>query len=175
MFLRERLEEANKHNKSIEKRLNQSGPLSVLDNLHISGLSPSHFITVLRHTVRSIRSFVRLIVDEIRSASWDIDAVVDAIQKDVVYWIEDHKCFTIESFVCMEMFDAFHFPNFSLPNESLPDRNKRQQWFFGRFNELKSMKAKDFLAEKPRSSFAKFIILDSDVKRFAYLPDFGHI
>ncbi|XP_027341907.1 protein GRAVITROPIC IN THE LIGHT 1-like [Abrus precatorius] len=156
VFLREKLEEANRHNKSIEKRLNRSGQLSVLDNVHISGLSPNHFINVLRHAVRSVRNFVRLIVDEMRASGWDINAAVDAIEQNVVYLIEDHKCFTIEAFVCREMFDAFHFPNFSLPNESIPDRNKRQQWFFGRFNELKSMKAKDFLAEKPRSSFAKF-------------------
>ncbi|KAG4385739.1 hypothetical protein AAZX31_12G145000 [Glycine max] len=156
IFLREKLEEANVHNRSIEKRLNQSGSLSVLDNLHMSGLSPSHFVTVLRHTVRSIRSFVKLLVNEMRSAGWDIDASVKAImEQNVVYWKEDHKCFAIESFVCREMFDSFNFPNFSLPNESLPDRNRRQL-FFGRFNELKPEKAKDFLAGKPRSPFAKF-------------------
>ncbi|KAL3016444.1 hypothetical protein AAZX31_06G213300 [Glycine max] len=156
IFLQEKLEEANVHNKSIEKRLNQSGSLSVLDNLHMSGLSPSHFVTVLRHTVRSIRSFVKLLVNEMRSAGWDIDASVNAIiEQNVVYLKEDHKCFAIESFVCREMFDSFNFPNFSLPNESLPDKNKRQL-FFGRFNELKPVKAKDFLAGKPRSPFAKF-------------------
>ncbi|XP_047149054.1 protein GRAVITROPIC IN THE LIGHT 1-like isoform X1 [Vigna umbellata] len=156
IFLREKLEEANKRNKAIEKRLNQSGQLAVLDNVHISGLSPSHFITVLRHAVRSIRNFVRVIVDEMRSADWDVDAAVNAIEQNVVYLAEDHKCFAIEAFVCREMFDAFHFPNFSVSKESLPDRSRRQQWFYGRFNEMKSMKAKDFLAEKPRSSFAKF-------------------
>ncbi|KAA8544887.1 hypothetical protein F0562_019719 [Nyssa sinensis] len=41
-FLREKLEEVNRENKSNEKRLNSSGPLSVLDNLHLSGLSPNH-------------------------------------------------------------------------------------------------------------------------------------
>lgn len=157
IFLREKLEEANKQNKAIEKRLNQSGQLSsVLDNLHISGLNPSHFVTVLRHAVRSIRNFVRLIVDEMRSSGWDVDAAVDAIEQNVAYLVEDHKCFAIEAFVCREMFDAFHFPNFSLANESLPDRSRMPQWFFGKFNEVKSMKAKDFLAERPRSSFAKF-------------------
>ncbi|CAL0310682.1 unnamed protein product [Lupinus luteus] len=156
MFLREKLEEAIRQNKLIAKKLSQSGQLSVLDNVHISGLNHSHFNTVLRHAIRSIRSFVRLIVDEMRSASWDIEAAVDAIEHDVVYWIEDHKCYAIESFVYKEMFDSFHFPNFSLPNESLPDKNKQQQWFFGRFNKLKSMKANVFLAEKPRSPFAKF-------------------
>ncbi|KAG5020694.1 hypothetical protein JHK87_016549 [Glycine soja] len=58
------------------------------------GLSPSHFITVLRHTVRSIINFVRLIVDDMRYAGWDIDATVDAIEQNVVYMAEDHKCFT---------------------------------------------------------------------------------
>ncbi|KAL2331338.1 hypothetical protein Fmac_018919 [Flemingia macrophylla] len=156
MYLKEKLDEANRQNKAIEKRLNQSGQLSVLDNVHISGLNPSHFVTVLRHAVRSIRNFVRLIVDEMRSSGWDVDAAVDAIEQDVAYLVEDHKCFAIEAFVCRQMFDAFHFPNFSLSNESLPDRSRRQQWFFGKFNEVKSMKAKDFLSERPRSSFAKF-------------------
>ncbi|KOM49409.1 hypothetical protein LR48_Vigan08g023600 [Vigna angularis] len=156
IFLQEKLEEATKQSRSIEKRLNQSGSLSVLDNLHISGLSPSHFVTVLRHTVRSIRNFVKLLVNEMRSADWDIDASVNAIiEQNVVYWKEDHKCFAIESFVCREMFDSFNFPNFSLPNESLPDKNKRQL-FFGRFNELKPVKAMEFLSGKPRSPFAKF-------------------
>ncbi|XP_004514644.1 protein GRAVITROPIC IN THE LIGHT 1-like [Cicer arietinum] len=161
MFLKEKLEEAIKQNKSIEKKLNQSPThfisLSSLDNLHISGLSPTHFIYVLRHTVRSIRSFVKLLVNEMRSSNWDIDASVNAIvEENVVYWKEDHKCFAIESFVCREMFDSFNFPNFNLSNESIPDRNKTQ-FFFGRFNELKSMKAREFLALKPSStSFAKF-------------------
>ncbi|CAL5201027.1 unnamed protein product [Lathyrus oleraceus] len=162
MFLKEKLVEANSHNKLIEKRLNQSGSLSLssssLDNnVNISGLSPSHFASILRHTVKSIRSFVRLVVDEMRSAKWDIDAAVDAIEHNVVYLIEDHKCFAIESFVCKEMFEAFHFPNFNLPNESLPDdRSNQQNWFFQSFNELKSGKVKDFLSVKPQSSFAKF-------------------
>ncbi|XP_054815917.1 protein GRAVITROPIC IN THE LIGHT 1 [Prosopis cineraria] len=156
IFLKEKLEEATKHNRLIEKRLNQSGSLSMLENLHVSGLSSSHFVTVIRHTVRSIRSFVRLIVDEMRSVGWDIDASVNAIHPNIVFWKEDHKCFAIESFVCREMFDSFHFPSFSIPNENPPDRNNQQKLFFEGFNELKLMKAKEFLSEKPRSPFAKF-------------------
>ncbi|KAK7317502.1 hypothetical protein RJT34_01799 [Clitoria ternatea] len=157
IFLREKLEEANRQNRLIEKSLGQSGSLSILDNRHLSGLSSNHFVTVLRHTVRSIRSFVKLLVNEMRSAGWDIDASVNAINgQDVVfYYKEDHKCFAIESYVCREMFDSFNVPNFSLPNESLPNRNKRQV-FFGRFNELKSVTAKDFLADNARAAFAKF-------------------
>lgn len=157
VFLKEKLQEAIKQNRSMEKILNQSGSLSVLDNLHISGLNSGHFTTVLRQTVRSIRNFVRLIVDEMRSAGWDIDAAVDAIEKNVVYLKEDHKCYAIESFVCREMFDSFQFPNFSLPNESLPDRISLRQVFFPRFNELKSVKARDYFAEKPRSPFGEIL------------------
>ncbi|KAM1758761.1 hypothetical protein ACFX11_007855 [Malus domestica] len=55
------------------------------------------------------------------------------------------------------MFDAFQHPNFLLPNESLPEKKKQQQQlFFVRFTELKSMKPKEYLAQNPRSAFAKF-------------------
>lgn len=154
--LKQKLESLNSQNRLTEKRLNQSGPLYVLDNLHLSGLSPNHFVTVLRHAVKSIRSFVRLLIDEMKSADWDVDAAASAIEPGVVYGRPDHKCFAFESFVCREMFDGFQFPDFSLPNESLPERRRLRQVFFEWFMELKSSKVKDHLAQKPRSKFAKF-------------------
>ncbi|KAK9907127.1 hypothetical protein M0R45_002373 [Rubus argutus] len=133
IFLGEKLEEANKQNKLLEKRVNQSGQLYVLDNLHLSGLSPSHFITLLRHTVKSIRSFVRTMMDEMKSSGWDIHMAANSIAGDVLYWKEDHKY------------------------ESLPDKKKyQQQLFFERFMELKPLKAKEHISRNPRSAFAKF-------------------
>ncbi|OWM81437.1 protein GRAVITROPIC IN THE LIGHT 1-like [Punica granatum] len=155
-FLKEKLEELNRENRSLEKSLNQSGPLSVLNNLHLSGLGPTHFVTVLRHTMKSMRSFVRLLIDEMKSADWDIDAAASAIEPRVTYSRADHKCFAFESYACREMFEAFQFPNFSLPNESLPEKSRRKQLFFDRFVELKSLKPKEYLTMKPRSAFAKF-------------------
>ncbi|GMH05580.1 hypothetical protein Nepgr_007420 [Nepenthes gracilis] len=156
-FLLEKLEECKRHNRLLEKRMNSSGQLSIPDNLHLSGLSANHFIPVLRHTVRSIRSFVKLMINEMQSAGWDLDAAISAIHPGVIYWKQEHKCFAIESFISREMFDSFHSPNFSLPNESLPDQEKvRQRLFFERFTELKSSKAKDFLAQMPKSTFGKF-------------------
>ncbi|KAK9688764.1 hypothetical protein RND81_09G009400 [Saponaria officinalis] len=155
-FLKEKLEECKKENRSIEKRLNSSGQLSVLDNLHMSGLSPNHFIPVLRHTVRSIRTFVRLIVSEMQSAGWNLDDAAKVIHPGVTYWKPEHKCFTFESFVCKEMFDSFQIPNFALPGESLPDHKQRRRLFFERFTELKSVKGKDYLNQKPKSTFGKF-------------------
>lgn len=158
MFLKEKLDEANKQNKLLEKKLNQSGQLlTVLDNLHFSGLSPSHFITVLRHAIRSIRSFTRLMMEEMKSANWDFNAAAYAIQSDVFYWKEEHKCFAFESFVSREMFDAFCYPNFYFPKDQFyTDKKKRREKFFSRFMELKSLKPKDYLSQKPRSAFANF-------------------
>ncbi|KAI6690340.1 hypothetical protein NL676_027168 [Syzygium grande] len=130
--LKQKLESLNNQNRLTEKRLNQSGPLSVLDNLHLSGISPNHFVTVLRHTVKSIRSFVRLLIDQMKSADWDVDAAASAIEPGVVYWRPDHKCFAFESFVCREMFDGFQIPYFSLSNDSLPEKRRWQQVFFER-------------------------------------------
>lgn len=155
-FLKEKLGECKKENRLIERRLNASGSLSVLDNLHMSGLSPNHFIPVLRHAVRSIRTFVKLLVNEMLSAGWDLDSAVNVIHPGVSYWKQEHKCFTFESFVCREMFDYFHIPNFSLPNESLPENKQRRRLFFERFTELKSVKARDYLCQKPKSTFGRF-------------------
>ncbi|XVE53088.1 hypothetical protein DITRI_Ditri02bG0176700 [Diplodiscus trichospermus] len=156
IFLREKLDECNKQNKLLDKRLNQSGQLSVLDNLHLSGLNPSHFITVLRQTVKSVRSFVRLMIDEMKSADWDINAAASSIERGVVYWKADDKCYAFESFICREMFKGFHLPYFSLLGNSASEGKKLPQVFFERFKELKSVNVKEYLAKKPKSAFAKF-------------------
>ncbi|KAK8622624.1 hypothetical protein V6N13_117533 [Hibiscus sabdariffa] len=156
IFLREKLEESKKQNRLLEKRLNQSGQLVVLDNLHLSSLNPTHFITVLRQTVKSIRSFVRLMIDEMKLADWDINAAASSIERGVVYWKEDDKCFAFESFICREMFKAFHIPYFSLFGSTVPEGKKHPRVLFDRFMELKSMKAMEYLAMKPKSTFAKF-------------------
>ncbi|RZC03195.1 hypothetical protein D0Y65_018032, partial [Glycine soja] len=54
----EKLEEANRQNKAIENRLNQSGQLSILDNLHITRLSPSHKRTREKGDIKEFRRLV---------------------------------------------------------------------------------------------------------------------
>ncbi|KAE8679074.1 hypothetical protein F3Y22_tig00111402pilonHSYRG00772 [Hibiscus syriacus] len=155
-FLREKLDESNMQNRLLEKRLNRSGQLFVHDSLHLSSLNPSHFITILGQTVKSVKSFVRLMIDEMKSADWDINAAASSIEQGVVYWKEDDKCFAFESFICREMFKAFHHPYFSLFGNSMPEGKKHPQVFFDRFMELKSLKCKEYLTMKPKSTFAKF-------------------
>lgn len=156
MFLREKLVEANKENKLLEKRLNASGPVSPLDNLHFSSLSPSHFITFHRQTIRSIRSFVRLLTKEMVDAGWKLDAAASSIVPGIEFLKANDICYAFESFVCREMFDGFNYPNFSISIEPLPEQQKRQRLFFDRFTELRSVKPADYLAWKPKSTFARF-------------------
>ncbi|XP_050219892.1 protein GRAVITROPIC IN THE LIGHT 1-like isoform X2 [Mercurialis annua] len=151
IYLKEKLDESDSFNQLLEKRLNQSGQISVPDNLHRSGLNPSHFIAVVRFTVKSIRSFVKLMMDEMKAADWDVDAAAGSIAPDVVFSRDDDRCFAFESFVCREFFDGFQMPNFSLPS-----KRYNKEVYFKRFTQLKSMKAKDYLSRKSKSKFAKF-------------------
>ncbi|KAL1216106.1 Protein GRAVITROPIC IN THE LIGHT 1 [Cardamine amara subsp. amara] len=162
IFLREKLEESTKQNKLIEKRLNQSGQLcNPLDNLHLSALNPTHFITYLHHTVKSTRGFVKLMIEQMKLAGWDISSAANSIQPGVFYYKQDHKCFTFEHFVSNVMFEAFHLPYFSTSSDSRSYKNKKQskaekEMFFERFKELRSMKSKDYLTARPKSRFARF-------------------
>ncbi|XP_043700288.1 protein GRAVITROPIC IN THE LIGHT 1-like, partial [Telopea speciosissima] len=159
-FLREKLKESQAQSRILEKKLSPSGvsgPLSVLlDDLHLSGLNPNHFITVLRFAGKSIRSFVKVMIEQMKSAGWDIEAAADSIEPNVVYAKPNDECFAFECFLCREMFDGFHISNFSLPNVYEPERDQRQSYFFARFTELKSAKPMEFLTQKPRSPFGKF-------------------
>ncbi|WOG92886.1 hypothetical protein DCAR_0312163 [Daucus carota subsp. sativus] len=155
VFLREKLRQADKENKVIEKRLNMSGSSSTHDNLCLNTLSPAHFIRALAKTVRSTRRYVRLIINEMESVGWDLDVAADSIEPGVVYPSASHKCFTFESYVCRQMFDGFNHPFFSNSHKSLPE-NQGQQEFFSRYVGLKSQKPKEYLVSKPKSAFAKF-------------------
>ncbi|EOA30524.1 hypothetical protein CARUB_v10013646mg [Capsella rubella] len=158
IFLKEKFEEAVSQNKLMEKRLNQSGQLcNPLDhNLHLSALNPTHFVTYLHHTVKSIRGFVKLMVEQMKLADWDIDMAAESIQPEVFYYKQDHKCFAFEHYVCKIMFEAFHLAYFS--NESSKQKKSKEDkaTFFERFTELRSMKPREYLASRPKSRFARF-------------------
>ncbi|KAF6173341.1 hypothetical protein GIB67_027036 [Kingdonia uniflora] len=157
-----KLEEMDRKTKSLEKRLCPSGFLSVFDDLHFSGLNPNHFITVLRQVVKSVRSFVKLLVNEMESAGWDLDAAANSVEPDAVYENPMHKCFAFESFVFRQMLEGFQYPNFSpltqRQQQKQPQQQQQQQrrHFFEEFMEFKSIKPRDFLSRNPKSKFGKF-------------------
>ncbi|XP_057795978.1 protein GRAVITROPIC IN THE LIGHT 1-like [Salvia miltiorrhiza] len=158
MFLKEKLVEINGDCKLLDKRLNSSGvQLAFPDGAELSRLRPSHFVALLRQVVKSVRSFVRLLVDEMESEDWDLDAAAASIQPGVSFWERTHICFAFESFVSREIFDGFDRPYFSHENvSSSPEKENLRRVFFDRFTELKSLRPADYLARKPKSKFAAF-------------------
>lgn len=155
IFLKEKLAEANKGNKSLEKKLNLSGQFVIPDNIQISDVRPGHFISHYQQTLKSIRNFVRFLITAMESAEWDLDAAANSIEPGTSFRKPSHKCFAFESFVSKQMFDGFNCPDFST-QKPMPERDKQRSLFFDRFMELKSVKAADYLAWKPKSPFAKF-------------------
>lgn len=164
LFFKEKLQDVDKQSKLLERRLNPNSSLSTLDNLHLSGLNPTHFIAVHHYAIKSIRSFVKLMMDEMESARWDIDAAASSIEPDAVYANPAHKRFAFEAYVCRKIFTDFQDPDFSIPSKSSSSsslsssskQSHQRRHFFSRFMHLKSRKAMEFLLEKPESRFGKF-------------------
>uniref|UniRef100_A0A2K2AQL6 Uncharacterized protein n=1 Tax=Populus trichocarpa TaxID=3694 RepID=A0A2K2AQL6_POPTR len=146
--LKKQLDEAIAFNKSLEKRLNASGPLTMFDNIRFSLLNPTHFVQFLHHALRSVRNFVKLMVCEMEVARWDIEAAAKAIEpENTVFANPSHRCFVFESFVCKTMLEGFNHPNEELQSE---------HYYFIEFKKLKSLNPKQFLTQNPDSSFARF-------------------
>ncbi|CAH8293242.1 unnamed protein product [Eruca vesicaria subsp. sativa] len=148
LFLKEKFQDLMSQNKLMEKRLNQSGPLD-------HNNSPTHFVTYLHHTVKSIRGFVKIMVEQMRFAGWDVLTAAESIQSEVLYYKKDHTCFTFEHFVCKVMFEAFHLPYFSTESSSSSSK-KSKEMFFERFTELRSVKAREYITLRPKSRFSRF-------------------
>ncbi|XP_041028890.1 protein GRAVITROPIC IN THE LIGHT 1 [Juglans microcarpa x Juglans regia] len=161
--LKNQLDDCIAFNKSLEKKLNSSGSLSMFDSLRLTKLNVTHFIQFLHHTLRSIRSFVKLMIRDMESAHWDIDAAVKFIEPDAVFTKQSHRFFAFESFVCITMFEGFNFSHFSPSDhpqqqqqEPVPLEKQRNRLFFDKFKKLTNANPRHFLSHNPNSSFAMF-------------------
>ncbi|GMI77694.1 CHIQUITA1-LIKE 6, unfertilized embryo sac 1 [Hibiscus trionum] len=135
-------------NKSMEKKLNESGVLSMFDNIKLTTLNPSDFAQVLHFTMKSVRSFVRLMMKEMETSKWDLDAAAKSIEPGTVLAKQSHCCFVFESFVSKTMLDGFFSHDLGLSKEQ----------YFKEFKTMKSVVPKPFLVQNPDSCFAKFAI-----------------
>ncbi|KAL0352943.1 UNVERIFIED_CONTAM: hypothetical protein Sangu_0875600 [Sesamum angustifolium] len=153
--------EENAGNKSLEKKLNASGSFSILDNVKFSDVNPKDFILVLHYALRSVRNFVKLLIREMESANWDVEAAANAIQPDIVFSKRDHKAFAFESYVCREIFTGFNDPGFSIHSNdqsTLPSEiHQRRVFFFEQFKKLRSASVVHFLKQNPNCLFGKFL------------------
>lgn len=148
--LHSELMEYEHQNRALESKLNPEHSLSALDDLHLSGLDPTHFLVAVKYTMKSIKSFVKLMIGEMESAGWDLDAAAKSIQPNLLKK-SGHRVFAFESFVCQKLFSNFHNQDFGFEHleEQLSwDKHK----FFKEFMELKSAKAKQLLSSQKRRS-----------------------
>ncbi|GFP96963.1 hypothetical protein PHJA_001840400 [Phtheirospermum japonicum] len=149
-FLKEDLRVIIQNNRGMERKMNASGPFSVLDGVRFSDSNPNDFIMVLSYALRSVRNFVRFFIREMERASWDIQAAANSIQPHINFSKRDHKAFAFESFVCGEIFCGFNDPNFSKIYQ-------RRVFFFEQFKKLRSASLIQFLRQNPNSLFGKFL------------------
>ncbi|KAE8656388.1 Trehalose-phosphatase/synthase 7 isoform 1 [Hibiscus syriacus] len=155
-LLHKQLQDCTVCNKSLEKKLNASEPLSMFDDVQSMNLNPSHFVQVLHFSLRSARSFTKMMVREMELAKWDLLAAAEAIEPGAVFAKESHRCFAFESFVCKTMLEGFNSHDFGLTKDS-PTKQLDPLQYFNAFKSLKSAHPKSFLAQNPDSCFAKFI------------------
>uniref|UniRef100_A0A0D9UY15 Uncharacterized protein n=1 Tax=Leersia perrieri TaxID=77586 RepID=A0A0D9UY15_9ORYZ len=146
--------------RAMEARLHPGRTLASLDELHLSGLNPTHFLTALRHTVKSIRSFSKSMLISMQSAGWDLAGAAAAVHPGVPLRRAGDAKFVFESYVAMKMFANFHRRDFNfsfLDDREFYDRRR----FFEEFTELKAAPASEFLdvaTSTPRwGGFGKFI------------------
>ncbi|WVZ96969.1 hypothetical protein U9M48_042544 [Paspalum notatum var. saurae] len=89
--------------------------LAALDGLHLSGLDATHFLTALRHAVRSVRAFAGAMLDAMRGAGWDPAAAAAAVHPDapLLRPARDAR-FAFESYVALKMLAGFHRRDYGL-------------------------------------------------------------
>lgn len=158
--LMKQLQESIAYNKSLDKTLNASGPIStILENVQFSKLYCSHFVQFLHYTLRSVKGFVKLMVREMELANWDLEAAARVIEPDSVFTKQSHRFFAFDSFVCRTMFENFNHPDFVPESSQQAMSSKQREQYFNGFRKLKSMSLKQIFGQKQSSclSIAKFI------------------
>lgn len=144
--------------RAMEVRLHPGRTLASLDELHVSGLNPTHFLTALRHAVKSIRSFSKSMLSSMQAAGWDLAAAAAAVHPGVPLRRAGDAKFVFESYVAMKMFANFHRRGF---NFSFLDEREfyERRRFFEEFTELKAAPASVFLDVRNTrwSGFGKFL------------------
>lgn len=145
--------------RELEMKAYPNKTLASLDGLHLSGLNPMHFLCALRFAVKSVRNFVRLLVEHMKVSGWDLDAAAKAVHTGTPLKISAHRSIYFESYVCNIMFSDFHKKDFNL--EFLQDRERwESSKFFDEFIALKSLNIKELLQrseEKFTNGFEVFL------------------
>ncbi|CAA6671489.1 unnamed protein product [Spirodela intermedia] len=68
-------------------------------HFRLSSVDPALFLAVLRRAVKSIRSFVKLMVKEMEAARWNLTAAAGSIAPDVLRGRPEDRSFAFESYL----------------------------------------------------------------------------
>ena len=131
--------------RALEERAHPGRTLAALDDLHLSGLNATHFLTVLRHAVKAVRGFARAVLDGMRAAGWDPAAAAAAVHPGAR--LRDpagDARFALESYVALKMLAGFHRKDLGLSSLHARAAHDRRR-FFDEFAALKSAPAAEFL------------------------------
>ncbi|KAJ0882195.1 putative protein gravitropic in the light 1 [Helianthus annuus] len=102
----------------IQRRLN-SNSFNEKMKISFSSITVNSFLLALHQTVKSVKSFVKFLMDAMEDANWDLNAAVSSIQPDVCFGDVSQQFFAFESFVCRVMFDGFNDSGFSIKTMGL--------------------------------------------------------
>ncbi|KAG6423625.1 hypothetical protein SASPL_114026 [Salvia splendens] len=155
--LRESLKETNRNNRLLEKTISATGSFSVLETVSFHSLSISDFVVVHKYALRSVRHFAKQLIREMESASWNIDAAVNAIHGGVKLNRKDHRGLVFESFVCREIFSGFNDPTFGIEKIDNSEKQRLRIFFFEEFTKLRSVSMRHFVKHNPSSLFGNFL------------------
>ncbi|KAG2623934.1 protein GRAVITROPIC IN THE LIGHT 1-like [Panicum virgatum] len=131
--------------RALEERAHPGRTLAALDDLHLSGLNATHFLTVLRHAVKAVRGFARAMLDGMLAARWDPAAAAAAVHPGAR--LRDpagDARFALESYVALKMLAGFHRKDLGLSSLHARAAHDRRR-FFDEFAALKSAPAAEFL------------------------------
>ncbi|PUZ63563.1 hypothetical protein GQ55_3G077700 [Panicum hallii var. hallii] len=131
--------------RALEERAHPGRTLAALDDLHLSGLNATHFLTALRHAVKAVRGFARAVLDGMRAAGWDTAAAAAAVHPGAR--LRDpagDARFALESYVALKMLAGFHRKDLGLSSLHARGSLDRRR-FFDEFAALKSAPAAEFL------------------------------
>ena len=131
--------------RALEERAHPGRTLAALDDLHLSGLNATHFLTALRHAVKAVRGFARAVLDGMRAAGWDPAAAAAAVHPGAR--LRDpagDARFALESYVALKMLAGFHRKDLGLSSLRARGAHDRRR-FFDEFAALKSAPAAELL------------------------------
>ncbi|CAD6334334.1 unnamed protein product [Miscanthus lutarioriparius] len=125
--------------------------LASLDDLHLSGLNATHFLTALRHAVKSVRAFASAMLHAMRAAGWDpAAAAAAAAAVHPGARLRDpagDARFALESYVALKMFAGFHRKDLGLSSLHGRGASHDRRRFFEEFAEAKSAAAAELLVQ----------------------------